>query len=128
MRARIVIVEDEPDLRDAVAEYLGANGYDVTQAGSAAEARALLETESYHLAILDIAMPGEDGYTLMRRLQKEVRDDARRRLPAVALTAHARVEDRIRALSSGFQSHVAKPVEPRELVAVVASLADRRGA
>ena len=56
VRARNVIVEDEPDLRDAVAEYLGANGYDVTQVGSAAEARTLLETESFHLAILDIAM------------------------------------------------------------------------
>ncbi len=78
------------------------------------------------MLVSDIAMPGEDGYTLMRRLEERGDGAARARLPAVALTAHARVEDRIHALSSGFQSHVSKPVEPRELVAVVASLAGRR--
>lgn len=61
LASRIVIVEDEPDLRDAVAEYLGANGYDVATADNAAAMRGLVESENFHLAILDIAMPGEDG-------------------------------------------------------------------
>ena len=69
VQARIVVVEDEPDLRDAVAEYLSANGYDVATAASAAEARGLLNTQSFHLAILDIAMPGEDGLSLGRWLR-----------------------------------------------------------
>ena len=72
LRARIVIVEDEPDLRDAVAEYLGANGYDVTTAENAAAMRALVETETFHLAILDIAMPGEDGLSLGRWLRSQM--------------------------------------------------------
>src|ERR1700750_3227385 len=72
VQARILIVEDEPDLRDAVAEYLGANGYAVTAAGRAAAARTLLETQSFHLAVLDIAMPGEDGLSLGRWLRSKM--------------------------------------------------------
>ncbi|MEO5728461.1 MAG: ATP-binding protein, partial [Byssovorax sp.] len=125
----VLVVDDEPDTRSLVQTVLERAGAQVTAVESVARALEVLNDPGagvLDVLISDIAMPGEDGYTLMRRLQKEVKDDARRRLPAVALTAHARVEDRIRALSSGFQSHVAKPVEPRELVAVVASLADRR--
>ena len=72
LRARIVIVEDEPDLRDAVAEYLGANGYRRDRGRSAAAMRALAETRSFHLAILDIAMPGEDGLSLGRWLRSQM--------------------------------------------------------
>jgi PAS domain S-box-containing protein len=125
----VLVVDDEPDTRSLVQTVLERAGAQVTAVESVARALEVLKDPGVgvlDVLISDIAMPGEDGYTLMRRLQKEVEDDVRQRVPAVALTAHARVEDRIRALSSGFQSHVAKPVEPRELVAVVASLADRR--
>ena len=71
---RIAIVEDEPDLRDAVAEYLGANGYDVVTAESADAMRQLVETETFDLAILDIAMPGEDGLSLGRWLRSQMSD------------------------------------------------------
>ncbi len=77
------------------------------------------------VVLSDLAMPGEDGYALIGWLH-EAEDRGRARTPAAALTAHARVEDRIRALSSGFQSYVPKPLEPQELEAVVASLAGRR--
>jgi len=74
--------------------------------------------------ISDIQMPGEDGYSLIRKVrEREVSSGTR--LPAVALTAHARVDDRVRALSAGFDAHIAKPVEPDELIMVVASLANR---
>ena len=70
--SRIAIVEDEPDLREAVAEYLAVNGYEVTAVGSAAAMRALVENETFHLAILDIAMPGEDGLSLGRWLRSQM--------------------------------------------------------
>src|SRR5262245_49333563 len=71
VRARIIVVEDEPDFREAVAEYLGASGYDVTTAENAAAARGLFEAQSFHIAILDIAMPGEDGLSLGRWLRSK---------------------------------------------------------
>ena len=70
--SRIAIVEDEPDLREAVAEYLAVNGSEVTAVGSAAAMRALVENETFHLAILDIAMPGEDGLSLGRWLRSRM--------------------------------------------------------
>ncbi len=75
--------------------------------------------------ISDIEMPEQDGYTLVRQLRL-LEDDLGQRIPAVALTAHARTEDRMQALAAGFDTHVCKPVEPAELVTVVASLARRR--
>jgi CheY-like chemotaxis protein len=75
--------------------------------------------------ISDIEMPEQDGYVLVRKL-RSLEDDQGRRIPAVALTAHARTEDRMQALAAGFDTHVPKPVEPAELVTVVASLARRR--
>ena len=94
---------------------------------SAAEAYETLEWLEPNLIVSDIGMPGEDGYSFIRNVRsKEAREQKGWR-PAVALTAHARVEDRLRALSSGYQAHVAKPVESIELVTVVASLAGRLG-
>jgi CheY-like chemotaxis protein len=75
--------------------------------------------------ISDIEMPNEDGYALVRKL-RSLEDELAPRLPAVALTAHASIEDRMQALAAGFDTHVSKPVEPAELVTVVASLARRR--
>ncbi|MGD9916036.1 MAG: response regulator [Rhizobiaceae bacterium] len=119
LRARIVVVEDEPDLREAVVEYLELNGYDVTAAADAAEARALVETERFHLAILDIAMPGEDGLSLARFL--------RSRLPLgiIFATAAGTSIDRIVGLELGADDYVVKPYELRELLARVRSVLRR---
>ena len=119
LATRIVIVEDEPDLRDAVAEYLGANGYDVTTADSAEAFRALLDTESFHLAILDIAMPGEDGLSLGRWLR------ARMPIGIIYATAAGTAIDRIVGLELGADDYVVKPYELRELLARVRSVLRR---
>ena len=112
MRARIVVVEDEPDLRDAVAEYLGANGYDVTPAAdAAADARSLLETQSFHLAILDIAMPGEDGLSLGRWLRSKMP------IGVIFATAAGTAIDRIVGLELGADDYIVKPYELREVLA-----------
>ena len=89
-------------------------------------ADALLELEAWQPEVLisDIEMPGEDGYTLIRKI-RSLPPERGGKIPAAALTAYARAEDRMRALLAGFQLHVPKPVEPAELAAVVASLASR---
>jgi PAS domain S-box-containing protein len=118
---RILAVDDEPEARTVLAAVLADYGAEVTLAGSAEEALTLLERRKPHVLISDVAMPGIDGYVLMARVR--TRYPA---LPAIALTAHATAEDRLRALAAGFQSHVPKPVEPAELAAVVARLVQAR--
>jgi CheY-like chemotaxis protein len=83
-----------------------------------------LAAESTDVIVSDIEMPDVNGYELIRRLRQSERPELRR-LPAVALTAYARTEDRLKALLAGFQTHVPKPVEPAELVTVIASLGQR---
>ncbi|MCB1469953.1 MAG: response regulator, partial [Rhizobiaceae bacterium] len=119
LRARIVVVEDEPDLRDAVAEYLGANGYDVLTAENAAAMRKLAATEAFDLAILDIAMPGEDGLSLGRWLRSQ--------WPAGIIYASAAGTsiDRIVGLELGADDYLVKPYELRELLARVRSVLRR---
>jgi CheY-like chemotaxis protein/anti-sigma regulatory factor (Ser/Thr protein kinase) len=117
---RVLVVDDDPDARGLLNRVLSERGADVTTAGSASEAMELVEENRYHVIVSDIGMPGEDGYDFMRRARRS-RHAAT--TPAVALTAFARAEDRQRALDAGYQAHVAKPVEPAELVAVVAGLA-----
>jgi DNA-binding response OmpR family regulator len=119
LRARIVVVEDEPDLREAVVEYLGANGYDVTEAADAAAARALIEHQNFQLAILDIAMPGEDGLSLARFLR------SRMPLGIIFATAAGTSIDRIVGLELGADDYVVKPYELRELLARVRSVLRR---
>ena len=119
LRARIVIVEDEPDLRDAVAEYLVANGFDVTAVGDAAAMRALAEHETFHLAILDIAMPGEDGLSLGRWLRSQMP------IGIIFATAAGTSIDRIVGLELGADDYVVKPYELRELLARVRSVLRR---
>jgi CheY-like chemotaxis protein len=96
----------------------------VVAAASAAEALEALDRDRPHVLVSDIGMPGVDGYELLRRVRARP-DASGAALPAVALTAFARPEDRLRALHAGYQMHVAKPVEPAELVTVVASLTGR---
>ena len=119
VRARIVIVEDEPDLRDAVAEYLGAAGYDVATAETAAAARSLIETQAFHLAILDIAMPGEDGLSLGRWLR------SRMPIGIIYATAAGTALDRIVGLELGADDYIVKPYELREVLARVRSVLRR---
>ncbi|HEX8559694.1 MAG TPA: ATP-binding protein [Pyrinomonadaceae bacterium] len=123
---RVLLVEDEEDARTMLKTLLEGCGARVHAAGSAAEAWASLEGAGCDVLVSDIGMPTEDGYSLIGRVRER---DARRgaRTPSVALTAYAREEDRARSLSAGFDAHLAKPVEPAELLAVVAELARRAG-
>jgi PAS domain S-box-containing protein len=117
----ILIVDDEADARGLLTVILEQRKAQVTAVASPTEAYETLEWLRPDLIISDIGMPGEDGYSFIRNVRvKEARERQGWR-PAIALTAHARVEDRLRALSAGYQAHVAKPVEPAELVAVIAS-------
>ena len=117
----ILVVDDESDSSQLVARLFESRGAAVTTAASANEALTLATARNFDVIVSDIGMPGRDGYELIK--------DCRARgvtTPAVALTAYARSEDRTKALSSGYQSHVAKPVEVAELLAVVAALLPRR--
>jgi PAS domain S-box-containing protein len=122
----VLLVDDEPDARELVARLLKASGASVTSAGSGAEALTLSQSHRPDILISDIGMPGMDGYELLRRM-REGDGVQGGRIPAVALTAFARSEDRTRALLAGFLVHVAKPVQPSELVATVASITGRTG-
>jgi signal transduction histidine kinase/ActR/RegA family two-component response regulator len=119
---KVLLVDDELDGREIVAAVLGRAGAEVVVAGSAADGLGLLRREGADVVVCDIGMPDQDGYNFIRALRRRgVAADAM--LPALALTAHAGSEDRDRALGAGFQVHLAKPVEPMELVATVARLA-----
>jgi signal transduction histidine kinase/CheY-like chemotaxis protein len=122
---RVLVVDDEPDARQLIRLVLAKCEAEVAIASSASEARALIESFQPHVILSDVGMPGEDGYDLIRDVRV---NHSAKELPAAALTAFARVEDRKRALLAGFQTHVSKPVDPEELTAVIASLAGRTGA
>ncbi|MGI9167870.1 MAG: PAS domain S-box protein [Pyrinomonadaceae bacterium] len=120
----ILVVDDERDTLDLVTMELAQNGASVTGVTTAAEALSALKSSDFDLIISDIAMPEMDGYDLIRKIRTS--DSVKERsIPAVALTAYARVHDRMRAIMAGFNTHVAKPVEANELVTVVASLTGR---
>ena len=121
---KALVVDDEPDARRLVARLLADCGVRVTIAASAAEALAALGNDRPDVLISDIGMPVEDGYALIRRVRAS-EDPANSRVPAIALTAYARAEDRMKAVLAGFQAHVAKPVEGAELLTMVASVTGR---
>ncbi|MEP7116680.1 MAG: ATP-binding protein [Acidobacteriota bacterium] len=122
----VLVLDDEPDARELVQRLLEDAGAAVTTAGSPAEALSALDHGCQPQVIVsDIGMPEEDGYQFISHVRH--RSGALATVPAAALTALARVEDRKRALMAGFQAHLAKPVDPTELVAMVASLAGRTG-
>jgi PAS domain S-box-containing protein len=121
---RVLLVEDEPDARELLVAVLTQCRADVRAVSNAADALSEFEAWQPEVLISDIEMPGEDGYALIRKI-RNLPPERGGKIPAAALTAYARAEDRMRALLSGFQLHVPKPVEPAELVAVVASLAGR---
>jgi CheY-like chemotaxis protein len=123
---KVVFVDDDLDSRELVQRVLSEHGADVWTAGSSDDARSVFSEVRPDVLVSDIGMPGEDGYELIRAI-RALPDDQGGKTPAAAVTALSRVEDRKRALLAGFHTHVAKPVEPAELVAVVASLAGRTG-
>jgi signal transduction histidine kinase len=118
----VLVMDDEADTRDLVAMALAHGGARVTAVSSVAAALDALDREIPDALVSDIGMPGEDGYSLMRKVRLRAADQGGR-LPALALTAYARAEDRQQALTAGFQVHVPKPVDPDRLVAAVADLA-----
>jgi signal transduction histidine kinase len=120
----VLVVDDDADSRELVERMLRQHFARVTTAGSAQDALEFLARSRPDVLISDIAMPGMDGYELMRRVQ--ITHANGQSLPAVALTAFAGDEDRARAFSAGFRTHVSKPIEPAELISVVANLAARR--
>jgi signal transduction histidine kinase/CheY-like chemotaxis protein len=122
--ARVLIVDDEPQARELFCAIMENAGGEVRAAASARDATAILRTWWPEVLLSDIEMPHEDGYVLMEQVNAMERRE-RRRIVAIAVTAHSRPEDRLRALEAGFQWHLPKPVEPAELVAVVASLTGR---
>jgi PAS domain S-box-containing protein len=121
---RILVVDDERDTTDLIGVELSQRGAKVTGVTSAEEALKALELVEFDLLISDIGMPKVDGYDLIRQIRKQ-EEGKNRRIPAVALTAYARVQDRMQAIMAGFSTHIAKPVEANELVTVLASLAGR---
>jgi PAS domain S-box-containing protein len=122
---KILVVDDEEDTRDLLSMALGACGAEVMTAASAREALELAARSKPDVLISDIGMPDEDGFDLIRRV-RELPAESGGGVPAVALTAYARAEDRLRVLRSGYQMHIPKPVEMAELLAVIASLVRRK--
>jgi CheY-like chemotaxis protein len=118
--ARVLVVDDDADTREVLRAILEDAGAIVTVTRSARETRTVLETIHPDLLIADIGMPEEDGYSLIRSIR--TRESDKTHLPAIALTAHAGPQDEERALASGFQLHVAKPIDSSRLVASIASL------
>ncbi len=122
---RVLVVDDDADARHLLGRVLTDTGATVAMASSADDAMGQVSAFAPDMLISDIGMPERDGYDLIRELRSSGRDA--KQLPAVALTAFARSQDRQRALMAGFQMHIAKPVNASELTAAVASLAGRTG-
>ena len=120
----VLVVDDEPDSLTVLRRLLETSGAAVATAGDVAAALAALADAPFDVLISDIGMPGQDGYDLIRQL-RALPPEKGGRMPAIALTAFARVEDRIRALQAGFQFHATKPVDRAELTALIATLTRR---
>jgi signal transduction histidine kinase/ActR/RegA family two-component response regulator len=121
---RLLVVDDEADTRTLLKALLEQCGASVVAVASAGEALAALKETRPDVLISDLGMPGEDGYTLIKKVRALSPEDGGQ-TPSAALTAYARVEDRMKVLRAGFQIHIPKPVEPAELITVVANLAGR---
>jgi PAS domain S-box-containing protein len=124
---RVLVVDDEPDSQELIEVVLKGRGAQVVSVGSAVEALAEMERQAFDVLVSDIGMPLMDGYALIEKV-RQLPKERGGRIPAAALTAYAGVEDRMRVLSAGYQRHIPKPVEPAELITVVANLAERYAA
>jgi CheY-like chemotaxis protein len=117
----VLVVDDEPDARELIKVILEQAQASVTTAGSTVQALELLGSSKPDVLVSDIGMPEADGYQFIRQV-RSLPPAQGGKIPAVALTAYARQEDRKLALLSGYQMHITKPVEPSELIAVISSL------
>ena len=125
LEPHLLVVDDDSRLRALLRRYLSDNGFRVTLAADAAEARASLTSFAFDLIVLDVMMPGETGIELTRSLRGETRQP---RVPILLLTAMSEPEDRINGLEQGADDYLAKPFEPRELVLRIRNILERRGA
>jgi CheY-like chemotaxis protein len=123
---RVLVVDDDPDARDLFSMILASYGAEVRECASVPEALQILDEWGADVLVSDIGMPVDDGYELMR-LVRAREPERGGRVPALALTSYARAEDARRAFHAGYQAHVPKPIEARELATVVAGLAGRSG-
>ena len=122
---RVLVLDDEEDARKLLAIVLEREGARVTTSGCAAEGIEAVRSEAPHVIVSDIGMPGEDGYSFIRRVR--ALGGGLRDVPALALTAYAREEERIRALAAGFQDHIPKPVTPPDLIEALLRLVGAAG-
>jgi len=120
-RQRILVVDDDVDTRELTRLILRAHGAEATAVDTAFEALSLLDSHTFDALVADIGLSGANGYRLIRTVRARPADGGGR-IPAIALTGYASVEDRERALESGFDWHVAKPLDPTELVNAVAGV------
>lgn len=121
---RVIVVDDDPDGLDLLRHVLAEQGAEAATAGNADEALTKFAQSPPDVLISDIGMPGVDGYEFLKRV-RALEQPSGERVPAIALTAFARSQDRTRVLNAGFLVHLAKPVQPSELVATVASVMGR---
>jgi PAS domain S-box-containing protein len=122
---RVLVVDDDSDTRQMLKAVLSECHAEVITAASAAEAIKEIEQQKPDVLVSDLGMPEQDGYELIKQVRETESADNTARIPALALTAFVKAEDRVRALAGGYQVHLAKPVEPAEFVLVVANLAGR---
>lgn len=122
---RVLVVEDDPDTRQMLKALLSEYNADVITVPSAAEAIKEIGRRKPDVLVSDLGMPEQDGYELIKKVREMESADHTARIPALALTAYAKAEDRVRALAGGYQVHLSKPVEPAEFLLVVANLAGR---
>jgi two-component system, OmpR family, phosphate regulon response regulator OmpR len=121
--AHLLVVDDDKRIRQLLSRYLSDQGYRVTTAGTAADAMACLNSICFDLLVLDVMMPGENGFDFAARLRAEASD--RGQLPILMLTARAETDDRVRGFETGVDDFLAKPFEPRELSLRIASILRR---
>jgi CheY-like chemotaxis protein len=122
---RVLLVDDDADSRTLLRRILSATGAELFDASSASQALAEINEVRPNVLVSDIGMPGQDGFSLIREIR--AKGYSFKDLPAIALTAFASADDRRRTMMAGFQVHVAKPVDPRELTAIIATLLGRTG-
>jgi signal transduction histidine kinase/CheY-like chemotaxis protein len=123
----VLVVDDDPEIREALRSLLTSVGASVSTAATGESAVAALAESNPDVLISDLGMPGRDGYWLIKEIRaREKATGASEHLPAVALTAYGRVEDRVEVFAAGFDSHVVKPVDPAELAAVIRRLVEAR--
>jgi len=120
----ILAVDDEPDARELIRHVLTRTHASVTVAGSVAEALEAFDKATPHVLVSDIGMPEADGYSLIHAVRKRP-DPLAANIPAIALTAYVREDDRAKMLAAGFTAHVPKPVEPAELIRVISHISGR---